>query len=424
MYTLVSAIAKSFASEGRWESVAIGDMPLSQIYSTYVKVYAVLTNPFVTGQVSLDLAQVQAAEGGLSLTFNQFLVQNGTGMLPTSTTIPTLNPQYAEYKDAFKAGYKVQPVNAQAAPDAQLPASDKTWLYLTKNDASGQSIDFELFYRSCMVSVNGYFHAIDAIPTAAWVMDGMKSRNISGQNQIGILNFQKMGSLQYAPITESMIYKQSSDQLYRNQMYVNLGVDTTNKTIMLVLGGYLHILDAKTFFRVSETAVAINFNNLPILERFHESLQYLDLSSLPFDRDDNDPTKLNVADFLSDENLVAYATLSQSFFVLLDTPEVFTEYDKVYTGKLTNILVSNQEPKYPLVNGHGKIADYWSVYEDGRWALTVYDNRWNHRTYNTVDWRNEVCVNSARQTQKVQEPSRAFFLKIGSDFDSNLPPPP
>jgi hypothetical protein len=418
MYTLVSAIGKSFASAGRWESVDIGAMPLSQIYSSYLKVYAVLTNPYVSGQVSLDLSQIQAADGGLSMTFNEFLTQNGDAALPTSTTIPTLKPQYAEYKDGFRAGYKVQPVNKLAAPDAQLPMSEKTWLYLTKTDAEGNSIDFELFYKSCMVTINGYFHNIDAVPTAAWVMDGMVSRNLSKQNQFGLLNFQKLGSLQYVAIQPSMIYKQNSNQAYRNQMYVNLGVDITNKTVMLVLGGYLHILDPQTFFRVSATSVGINFNNLPILERYHESMQYLDFSGLPFDRDAHDPSKINVADFLSDENLVAYATMSQSFFVILDNPEVFIETEKVYTGKLTNILVSNQEPKYPLVNGHGKLADYWSVQEDGRWALTVYDNRWNQRTYNTVDWRNADCVNSARTSQEVSIPSRAFFLKIGTDFDS------
>ena len=418
MYTLVSAIGKSFASAGRWESVDIGAMPLSEIYANYLKVYAVLTNPFVTGQVSLDLSQIQAADGGLSITFNEFLAQNGDALLPTSTTIPTLNPKYAEYKDGFKAGYKVQPVNKLAAPDAQLPLSDKTWLYLTKTDGQGNSIDFDLFYKSVMVTINGYFHNIDAISTAAWVMDGMKSRNVSKQNQIGMLNFQNLGSLQYIALTPQMIYKQNDAQAYRNQMYVNLGVDTTNKTIMLVLGGYLHILDTKTFYRVGPSAIAINFNNLPILERYHESMQYLDFSDLPFDRDANDPSKINVADFLSDENLVAYATMSQSFVVLLDNPEVFIEYDKVYTGKLTNILVSNQEPKYPLVNGHGKIADYWSVEEDGRWALTVYDNRWHQRTYNTIDWRNADCVNKARQSQQTVIPSRAFFLKIGTDFNS------
>lgn len=418
MYTLVSAIAKSFASEGRWESVDIGAMPLTEIYSTYVKVYAILTNPFVTGQVSLDLADVQAGESGLSITFNQFLTANGTAMLPTSTTIPTITPQYAQYKDAFRAGYKVQPINATAAPDAQLPLSDKTYLYLTKLDSTGKSIDFNLFFRSCMVTVNGYFHVLEASPTAAWVVDGMLSRNVSKQNQIGILNFQNLGTLTYVPITSGMIYKQNSSQVYRNQMYVNLGQDISNKTVMLVLGGYLHILDGKSMYRVGAQQVAINFNNLPILERFHESMEFLDFTNLPYLRDANDASKISVADFLSDANLVAYATMSQSFFVILDNPEIFIEYDQIQTGRLVDMLVSYQEPKYPLINGIGKVADYWSTFEDGKWSVTVYNNRWNWRTYNTTDWRNLPVVNKARQSYNPEQHSRAFFLKIGSDMVS------
>lgn len=420
MYSLISALGKSFANPGQWESIDISAIPLSQVYTTYVKVYAVLSNPFITGNVSLDLTLLQDDEGDSSITFPAFLTQNGSAALPTSTTIPTLTTQYAQYKDAFRAGYNVQPVNANAAPDAQLPISDKTWLYLTKVDSTGKSIDFNLFYQSCMVTVNGFFHATDANATAAWVVDGMLSRNISGQNQIGLLNFQRLGSLQFVPITSSMIYKQNSNQAYRNQMYVNLGVDVSNKTLMLVLGGYLHVLDGNSMYRVGPQTVAINFNNLPILERFHESSQYLDFSGLPYAKDPNDRSKIAVADFLSDANLVAYATMSQSFFVILNNPEVYVERDQVRTGRLVDMLTSYEEPLYPLINGVGKIADYWAVEEDNQWALTVYDNHWHQRTYNTVDWRNARIVNQARKSQTPEYHSRASFLKIGCDI-TNLP---
>jgi hypothetical protein len=420
MYTLVSAIGKSFASEGRWESVDISQMTFTQIYATYVKVYAILTNPFIDGQVSLDLSQLQAVDGGLTITFSQFLTQNGDTVLPTSTTIPTLNPKYAEYKDAFRAGYKVQPVNAIAAPDAQLPLSDKPWLYLTKTDQLGKSIDFNLWYKSMMVTVNGFFHRIDATPTGGYVVDGMLSNFKCRQNQIGLLNFQKLGSLTYVPITPGMIYKQSPDQLYRNQMYINVGQDLTNKTILMSLGGYLCVLDGKTMYRVGTQTVAINFNNLPIIERFHESFPYLDYSTLPYNKDPHDPTLIVVADFLSDANLVAYATMSQSFFVILDNPEVFIDYEYPRIGRIVNKLAAFKEPKYPLINGIGKVADYWSVFEDGQWAISTYDNKYNNRTYDTVDVKNAVMVNQARQSQDAERHSRAFFLKIGTDFDSGV----
>jgi hypothetical protein len=416
MYTLVSAIGKSFDSEGRWEDVDIGDTPLYQIYSTYVKVYAILTNPFITGQVSLDLSQIQAVEGGLSITFNDFLTANGDTVLPTSTTIPTLNPRYAEYKDAFRAGYKVQPINATAAPDAQLPLADKTWLYLTKKDQLGNSIDFDLWYKSVMVTINGFFHRIDATTGGGYVVDGMLSNFKCRQNQIGILNFQNLGTLTYVPITSSMIYKQSSDQLYRNAMYINLGQDISNKTVLMSLGGYLCVLDGKTMSRVGLDSVKIDFNNLPVIERFHESVPYLDFSALPYQKDANDESLIVVADFLSDANLVGYATMSQSFFVILDNSEVFIDYEYPRVGRIVNKLIAYDEPKYPLINGLGKVADYWYVYEDKQWAISTYDNKYNNRTYDTIDLRNAVMVNKARQSQDAMRHSRAVFLKIGTDL--------
>jgi thiamine biosynthesis lipoprotein ApbE len=65
------------------------------------------------------------------------------------------------------------------------------------------------------------------------------------------------------------------------------------------------------------------------------------------------------------------------------------------------------------------VADYWSVYEDKQWAISVYDNRYHNRTYDTIDLKNSIMVNSARQSQQIVRPGRAYFLKIGTDFDSS-----
>lgn len=410
MYSLVSAIAKSFATQGRWESLDISTLTFEQLYTQYIKVTAVLTNPFVTGQVALNLADIQAMVGDTTQTFSEFLTANGNTTLPTTTPVPVLDTQYVHYKDAFRAGYSVQPVGPTQAPDAPLPPADKTWLFLSK-----AGVDFNFFYANCLVSVNGYIHRLTANSTGAWVIDGMKTARNVNQNQIGILNFQKVSPFTVVPVTPSMIYKQSSGQLYRNQMRINLGQDLSQKTVALVLGGYLHILDAKTLYRIGQTQVAIDFNNFPLIERYYESRKFLDYSSLPFNRSTINAAQLDVNDFLSDANLLAYMQLSQTFFVILDNVEIFKDEQFVQSAQMPGMLVAYEEPVYPLVNGIGKLGDYWSTYEDKQWSVTVVDNFWQRRAFKTLNLLEQEGISDNRITTDPVRHSKAHFLVIGTD---------
>lgn len=411
MYSLDSALAKSFASGGRWASVDISGLTFAQLFSQYTRVLAILTNPFIDGKVCLDLANIQMKVGDSNVTFADFLTTNGNNTLPTTTTIPVLNPQYVKYKDAFRAGYKVSPAGPTQAPDAQLPISEKTHLYLSK-----PNVDFRNFLKYCLVSVNGFIHRVDADQNGAWVIDGTKSLWKSNCNQIGILNFQKVTSFSIVPVTPSMLYKTDTNQLYRNRMYVNLGQDISQKSVMLVLGGYLHVLDEKTFWRVSNTSIAIDFNNLPLFDRYHESLPYLDYSSMPFDTTPRNPTQINVDNFMQDANLIAYMQLSQTFFVIGDNPEIFKDYQQVETLPAPGILVSYVKAEFPLINGIGKVADYWATYEDKQWALTVQDNRWHRRVYDTFNPQEIQGISDNRRSTDPVRFSRARFLKIGTDL--------
>ena len=412
MYALVSAIAKSFSSLGRWESVDISQLTFAQLFTSYTRVIAVLTNPFIDGQVALDLSSILGQVGDTNTTVSAFLTANGNNSLPTFTPVPTLQHKYVKYRDAFRAGYSVQPVGPYQAPDAQLPPSEKTYLHITNPNVP----DFREFYKYMLVSVNGYIHRTDADQNGAWVIDGTKSLWKSNRNQIGFLNFQGVSTLSFVPITPQMVYKQSSTQALANQMRINVGQNISNKGLMLVLGGYLHFLDERTFRRIGDQQILIDFNNLPLFERYHESREILDYSGLPFQTTTNNPSQIAVADFLSDANLTAYVTMSQSFLVIMDNPEVYRDSDYVQTVKGPGMLVAYDFPDKPLMNGVGKLADYWSVFEDGQYSVRVVDNNWNRRIYGTMQksyWQN---IADNRRPQDPVQYSRAQFMVIGTDL--------
>lgn len=411
MYQLVSAIGKTFANKGRWITVDAGGMTLADIYSVYSSFKITLTNPIFPQRVCLDMKDIRFKIIDFTVTFNQYLIDIADMTLPTSNVLPVFNTRYAKYSDVFRAGYSVMPVDRTASPDAELPPGAKEWLMLSRPNT-----DYTLFYNSCMVSVNGFFHYLDGNVNGVWVVDGMKSSTISNNNQISMLSFNGLGKLTYIPIKPSMVYKQNDRQDMSSTCYVNVGQDITNKTVILVIGGYMHLLDPKTFYRVGNNLLRVDFSNFPLLERYMESRKYIDMSSLPIERTIRNDSQIGIEDFMRDENIIAYMTLSQSFIVLLDNPDVFKEEQSLRTTPMPGMLISYVKPTWPLFNGVGKVADYWDVLEDGQWAISCIDNLYHNRIFDTVNPFEQNSVGDSRVPQDPAFLNRSYFLKIGADI--------
>lgn len=411
MYVLISAIAKKLKGDARWVNLDIGEIALNSLFANYSKIIATLTNPFLTAAVALDLENIRPAVGGESITFNAFLLQNGNESLTTSNTLPVLRPRIAHYADAFHAGYKITPVPPTAAVDAHLPTPERTWLHLTR-----PSTDYNLFYKSCLVNINGFFHLTDYDTHGVYVKNGMVSAYKSRQNQCGIISFKDLGELTFFAITPSMVYKQDTLQPYRTHCFVNLGIDVSNKTVLLVLGGYLHILDQRTFYLVNDQCFCIDFSNLPLLDRYYESEPYLDLSSLNLETTNRNAHQVGIADLTSDASLVAYLGLAQSFVVVLDNPDVFVNQHFLRHSVLPDMFVSDVTPNMPLVTSVGKIANYWYTSEDGQYSVSCRDTLRSNRVYSTVDTQAENSVSNARITTNPTACSNAYWLEIGCDL--------
>lgn len=413
MYQLISAIAKNIEDDTRWHNVDIGSMPMRDIYATYSAVIATLKDTFATNNVSLDLGLLRAKAGGLTTTLNDYLTANGNITLPTSTDLPVINTRYAKYADAFHAGYKIEAVAPGVAPDAQLPPSEKTWLHLTKKISPP---DYHLMYKSVLPVVNGFIHASDADDNGFYVQNGMKSQMISGSNMLGLVSFREIGELAFVPITPDMIYRQNDRQLLKNQCFIDTQQDVSQKTVMLVLGGYLHVLDESTFFRVSDSSFCINFNNIPLLDRYYESRGYIDLSSMNVDISTNNPDQVGMASLYSDQAITAYCTLSQSFFIVLDKHDIFVDRITVGgvpgPGKYQTSIV----PLWPMVAGHGKLANYWYTLDDGFYALSTFDTSIDNRMYDTTQTLGLNSVSDSNDSHVSTRKSEAYFLRIGCDI--------
>ena len=414
MYQLESAVGKLRKTGSRWQAVAIGEVAMSVLYTEYASIIAVLSNSFLPQPVSLDLELIKASYASSPLTFNEMLGALGNASLPTTPVLPELKTRHAIYSDAFRAGYKVNSFSPAGHVNSNVLPGDRHWLALTKPE-----VDYTLFYKSCLVSINGLVHLTDTDGQAVYVVDGMKSCRQSGRNQIGITSFRELGALEFVPITPQMVHRRYPDRPLAKGLYLDIGTAKPGKYAMLVLGGYLHVLDSSTFRQVADSIYVIDFQNLPWRDRYYESRGLIDLSSFNLEVTTANEDQLVDAQLYSDEVLTQYATLSQSFLAFIDNPNLFVEREALRRTVLPNIYTSYSQPRFPLVLGVGKLGDYWRTYEHGQWSVTVNDGLRENYVFNTTPEHNLLSIDNTVSPFDDLELSRAQFLKIGSDLHLN-----
>lgn len=415
MYQLVSAVGKLKTSGARWHVVDIAGESMADIYNRYAGVKAVVSNNFITGVQTLDLQEIKGPYFTSALTLDEVFAELGNAALPTTPGVPDVQTKYAIYSDAFRANYKVEPADTNGSTHPNILPADKPWLALTK-----PGIDYQLFHKSCLVSINGMFHLTDTNGQAAFVVDGMKSCRHSGRNEIGLYSFRELGALQFLPITADMIHRRHENLPLTKRLYLDIGTPRPNQVAALVLGGYLHILDSGSFKQVASTIYCVDVEQLPLRERYYESKNLIDLSSLQLETRDENPDQVVVQELYSDENLIRYATLSQSFLVFIDNKELFLEKQAVRTPSVPHSYVSFQAPRYPLVVGTGRVADYWRVYEDKQWSVKVVDSMRKNHTFATTLTDNVVTMDDSVLPYNAQDMSHAHYLVVGTDLRINL----
>lgn len=412
MYVYEKAITVGKDLGARWVENDISNLPISDIFNFYRKVYVTLSNVFLNDFVTIDLDILRNEFLSSNLTLNEVLVQIDNRTLETVNFTTDITTKYAIWSDAFRANYKITPQNIYASTTAEMPFTEKTSLKIERHKPE---TDMELFYKSCLVSINGFFHRTDFDGTAVYALDATKSLFKSKQNQIGFLSFNNIGEIEQVPITTEMIFPQSEGTPLKDKTVIKLNKNIENKTVIMVLGGYLLFCNNKSLIQINDDTFLLSFNTIPLLERYFESRPYLNLDSLGLPVSTDNESLINVEEYFSDTVLTKYLTLPQSYFVIIDTPTLFTNKIYLRSSKLPGMFTAYQEPKYPLIVNNGRVAEYWKTHEDGYWAVNVYDSYLKNNVFSTKPESQLDVISDSRVPLLTNYNSRGFLLEIGSD---------
>lgn len=411
MYLYSKAVALKKTVGAQWQAVDLSEKTVEAIYNEYSRVILELTNTFLEEHMYVDMETLRGDYLRFGGTIAQMLLDINDLTLETVDNFPTATVKYCQYTDAYRAGYKIQLCEAGNFYPANYPKPDLGDIALTRPK---YKTDMGAVHDYCLVTVNGYLHMTVTDNTYCYVYKAGDSLHKCGKNHVGIISFQDIGKIKKVPITDNMIVNRDIGTPMAERTYLKLDEDLTDKYVLLSLGGYLMFPDGQGLSQVGDQLFSISFGSFSFVERVLESMQYLDLTSLQLQTDDTLPDALSAEQLLSDDVLLRYLKLSQSFFIVVEANNLFANTIHLRNSRHPGMFTAYQEPTSPLVVGRGKLAEYWKKEEDGFWSVTVEDSFYRNYVFEGNAVKHLKNVNNALIATNPFNHSRAHLLEIGS----------
>lgn len=382
MYTVLSGIGRRNVAGSNWIEEDFASKRILDVVSMYDKVYfKVSSTDWNEASRVVTLGTLIPRIKNYDHTVQQVFDSQGNETIPSIVGEAKVEEKYVKMADAVQAGYSMQRVLMTQHPDTPTTPYEAQDLAMRKAD-----VDPRDFRKHCLVSINGLIHLDDADDETIYVMDAQKTSMHSRRNEVGIINFKDIGELTKIRITADMVHRRLPDQPMMHQLYIQVPNAPLGKTAMLVMGGYLHVMDSVTFFRVADNIFCVDIQNCKMIDRYLESRKILNFEGI-FDYElygEHDAQFIK-EQLLSDENLIRYLSMSQSFIVFIDSENIRTNRERLVTGRSFGQYVAGERPRSPLVLGFGLLPPYWVRYDDLRWSITVADNIRNNLLLHTTE---------------------------------------
>ena len=411
MYTLHSAHVRVNRRNSRWETKDLSQTTLRDLRDLYDEVWLFVDQYSFSAPRAVwfgDLVD-QTYDDDPSLTIVDWLTQIDNQTLPFRDEPPRFNARYVKYTHGWMAGYDFVPVKAPGTPPGGGSAFDKPDLHVTKDGKSGTALgQYGLF------TINGLYHVTDYNQHGAYIVGGNSTLRRANDNQIGVTSFEDVGVIRCVPITAAMVSSAGTDRGLIKGAYITLPdtVDLENKTVLLVIGGYLQVL-SKTYTRVADRSWRVELAHLNLMERYYDTQDELDYSSLGLSVYEANPTLISRAEFESDAALTAYLTLPQSFMVIVDSPMFFQEHRVLEPAGLPGRYYSRTVEPYPVMGNSGRLLEYHYVAENGiNVVATTPNHRHNYDFYNRPNHTDRLS-DAGRYPALPFEQGQAFYRLMG-----------
>ena len=244
--------------------------------------------------------------------------------------------------------------------------------------------------------------------------------------------FMKTGKIKKYKITTDMIGKltQTDPASYdiTKSLTLKLPAAAIGKYIMLVIAGHLGFKETFVFSQYTADTLLLNLNvDNAMIDRYYCANSILDLSAVNAIVNPTNQKYIDQANLLTESSLKAILTMSQSFIVAFDNPEMYFATSEAMRTVSRVQYQCNTKPNVPILGLQGYCPEYWSTDEKKGYSIRLSSPRKYIISDNTYDPMTGTYADQIDVTQtKVDYDSYLFrqdrkylsLLEMGSDMVS------
>lgn len=396
MYHFVNAYLRQHGKNKTWVSTDISLESLNVVFTKYNDGYLTLQNTVLSATpLYVDFQTLKSINVPfLNLPFETWLQSLGNMVLPTLPSEPVYQTNTITYSDANQASFDISRIHPtivfdECGPNPPLSLAELRDLQLEKNNVAVEDL-----HNYILCTVNGFVHRAIGTETGLQIVDGGLSVDVCNQNLVGLISFKNIGVIQQLPITLPMLHRLNNFAA-RYEYLIETTADLTNKSVILALGGYLHLEDdVVEIISYNPGVIKISLTRLNVIRRLFEMNKYLNLNTLVHARSITKGDSVNLIDFYRDPNIDALLTLPQSFLIVVDTENLYYEREIVGRALFPNVYEYGIEPTAPLRTSTGRLPEYWRTLEHDTWVMTLGDTLQRNYLHDTTEWSQDGVINS------------------------------
>lgn len=410
MYQFVSALLRRRGASDGWKPVDISQTSMADLFTGYQDGVITLNNPFISGNVFVSLTALRLAPLPFyDLSFEDWLSALGNRTIPALVDEPQHVQHYVNYSDAWQSGYNIDSVSTAGFKNG--PVSERVDLVVTR-----PYVRISDLQTRALFTVNGLLHYTTPHTDGVTIKSGGRSGYIARDNRVGIIDFTEVGTVTCYPFNPTLV--QPINGAAVDGVYYQLPVDLSGKTVMLSLGGYLHVLDSThRVLNPQNGVVGIYLSKLDLRRRIFESRYLIDTESLALTQSPTHLYSVNALELKTDEFVYSYLALPQSFLIVVDTPNIAVDRVPVIQDRSYGQYQTHTQPRYPLVFGSGIMPEYWCKNEDDLWVMSVSDNQYKQYLFETAI--NVPNITPALQVTAVNY-ELAHLLQIKAEYITGI----
>lgn len=386
-YTLPDQLSVVRERKSRaWLMKDIRTMPTAQLFADYLKMEVAVADafgePFTFNPYDCE-TELRNYTGSLAT----WLTDIGNRSIPLSVGFPTLESSEAQYFPLWHRKATAQLARRGWHPSHYTPRDDAADVVVEM-----EGIDSRHLYDHVLWSVNGFIVKSSFHDYGCRVLEAGDIVRRSGKMNISGLNFETVGKVTTQDLTDQHIFKVDESKRYFDGVHIKLDKPLGNRTVGIVIGGYLHLLD-DLVRPISQTTLRLTPGDLNIIERVLLSKDSLDLEFMKL----NDLDKgQQVSAIMDDVNWFNYLTSKYTFLVFIDNVDMWKTTSYVNTVSRPGLYVmSDTEPMGQLTDNVGRMINYWPKFECMEIALCSDDYMQPNYALRDTSWLKDITINDA-----------------------------